>query len=106
MHKIEVRLKPHLPDPAGKGLVKDIQDLGINSVTDARIVDIYWLDANLAPEKLESIAADLLADKVTQDYVCGNTEPADDTNMGYRVVEVAYNAGSHRPGQRQRNEGH
>ena len=53
MHRIEVRLKPHLPDPAGRGLVKDIQDLGINSVTDARIVDVYWLDANLAPEKLE-----------------------------------------------------
>jgi phosphoribosylformylglycinamidine synthase subunit PurSL len=93
MHKIEVRLKPHLPDPAGKGLVKDIQDLGIHSVTDARIVDIYWLDANLTPEKLESIASDLLADKVTQDYVCGKTDLTDDTNLGYQIVEVAYNAG-------------
>ena len=57
MHRIEVRLKSHLPDPAGRGLVKDIQDLGINSVTDARVVDVYWLDANLAPEKVELIAA-------------------------------------------------
>jgi phosphoribosylformylglycinamidine synthase II len=91
MHKIEVRLKPHLPDPAGRGLVKDIQDLGINSVQDARIVDIYWLDANLAPEKLQQIAVDLLSDKVTQDSWYGQTDPVDET--GYKVVEVAYNAG-------------
>ena len=29
MHRIEVRLKSHLPDARGLGLVKDIQDLGI-----------------------------------------------------------------------------
>ena len=55
MHKIEVRLKTHLPDPAGRGLVKDIQDLGINSVSDVRVVEIYWLDAFLAPEKVENL---------------------------------------------------
>jgi phosphoribosylformylglycinamidine synthase II len=93
MHKIEVRLKPHLPDPAGKGLVKDIQDLGINSVTEARIVDVYWLDANLAPEKVVQIASELLADKVTQDYAVGLPGQGDEANAGFRVVEVAYNAG-------------
>ena len=93
MHKIEVRLKPHLPDPAGKSLVKDIQDLGINSVTDVRIVDIYWLEANLSPEKLEQIAADLLSDKVTQDYWFGQNEPVNDENQGCHTIEVAYNAG-------------
>jgi phosphoribosylformylglycinamidine synthase subunit PurSL len=93
MHKIEVRLKPHLPDPAGRSLVKDIQDLGINSVADARIVDIYWLEANLAPEKVLQIASELLADKVTQDYWFGQTEQVDQTTIGYHIVEVAYNAG-------------
>jgi phosphoribosylformylglycinamidine (FGAM) synthase PurS component len=93
MHRIEVRLKPHLPDPAGRGLVKDIQDLGINSVQDARIVDIYWLDTNLAPEKLELICHDLLADNVTQDYWYGQSGHIDDQGKGYRVVDVAYNPG-------------
>ena len=93
MHKIEVRLKPHLPDPAGKGLMKDIQDLGINSVNDARIVDIYWLDVNLSPEKLQQIASELLADKVTQDYSFGQTGQTDEASQGFRIIEVAYNAG-------------
>ena len=41
MHRIEVRLKTHLPDPVGRGLIKDVQDFGINSITDARVVDVY-----------------------------------------------------------------
>ena len=93
MHKIEVRLKAHLPDPAGRGLVKDIQDLGIQSVEDVRVVDIYWLEANLAPEKVELIASQLLADSVTQEYWYGQVEKPDDRSLGYQVVEVAYNAG-------------
>jgi phosphoribosylformylglycinamidine synthase II len=93
MHRIEVRLKTHLPDAAGRGLIKDVQDFGINSVTDARIVDVYWLEANLAQDKLEMIAGSLLADKVTQDYWYGQTEAVDERAKGYKVVEVAYNAG-------------
>jgi phosphoribosylformylglycinamidine synthase subunit PurSL len=93
MHRIEVRLKPHLPDPAGRGLVKDIQDLGINSVTDARVVDIYWLDVHLSSENLELICRNLLADSVTQEYWYGQSERADDASGGFRVVEVAYNPG-------------
>jgi len=93
MHKIEVRLKTHLPDPAGRGLVKDIQDLGINSVEEARVVDVYWLDSNLAPEKVELICRSLLADSLTQDYQFDKNGRKQDEEAGYKVVEVAYNAG-------------
>ncbi|MBN1191340.1 MAG: phosphoribosylformylglycinamidine synthase subunit PurL [Dehalococcoidales bacterium] len=93
MHRVEVRLKTHLPDPAGRGLVKDIQDLGINSIDDVRIVEVYWLDTHLAPEKLEIICNGLLADTVTQDYWYGQCERVDDQSNGYKVVEVAYNPG-------------
>jgi phosphoribosylformylglycinamidine (FGAM) synthase-like amidotransferase family enzyme len=51
MHRLEVFLKPSLLDARGLGLVKDIADLGITTVSDARVVDIYWLDADLTPEQ-------------------------------------------------------
>ena len=70
MHRIEVRLKSHLPDARGQGLVKDIYDLGIASVSDVRVVDIYWLDAAIGPANLDSIGRNLLADPVTQLYSC------------------------------------
>ncbi len=68
MHRIEVRLKSHLSDARGQGLVKDVHDLGITTVSKVRVVDIYWLDADLTPDELDLICQGLLADPVTQEY--------------------------------------
>jgi len=94
MHRIEVRLKPHLPDARGLSLVRDIYDLGITTVSSVRVVDIYWLDADLTPAQLDLICPRLLADPVTQDYQC-EPSPLDKSGVGsdYHTVEVTYNAG-------------
>ncbi|MFC2011975.1 phosphoribosylformylglycinamidine synthase subunit PurQ [Chloroflexota bacterium] len=73
MHRIEVRLKSHLPDARGSGLVKDIQDLGITTVSDVRVVDIYWFDAELTSDKLGRICQELLSDPVAQEYQYDST---------------------------------
>ncbi len=94
MHKIEVRLKNHLPDARGLGLVKDIGDLGITTVSNVRVVDIYWLDAELTPDTLDLICRSLLADPVTQQGSYDSSFSADNADTGnYHTVEVAYNAG-------------
>ncbi len=94
MHRLEVRLKSHLPDARGQGLVKDMQDLGIATVSDVRVVDIYWLDAELSPEALDMLGRSLLADPVTQLYSYRQGTPAGQVDeSGYHTVEVAYNAG-------------
>ncbi len=94
MHRVEVRLKEHLPDARGAGLVKDIQDLGIETVSDVRVVDIYWLDAELSTDKLDLICRRLLADPVIQDYHSDSAISADAASTSNRrVVEVTYNPG-------------
>ena len=98
VRRIEVSLKSHLPDARGIGLVKDIYDLGIRTVSGARVVDIYWLDADLTPDQLDSIGRDLLADPVTQQYRCFTFSPGSSTELPRadkqaHVIEVAYNAG-------------
>ena len=94
MHRVEVFLKQHLPDPRGLGLVKDIHDLGITTVPDVRVVDIYWLDADLTPDRLDLICCDLLVDPITQEYKYGYS-PQDTGKAGAacHTVEVGYNAG-------------
>jgi phosphoribosylformylglycinamidine synthase subunit PurSL len=92
MHRIEIRLKNHIPDPRGLGLVKDIADLGIKSVTDAKVTDIYYLDAILTKPQLEVICRELLSDPVTQEYQVDSL--TDETkHAGVYVIEVAYKAG-------------
>jgi phosphoribosylformylglycinamidine synthase II len=100
MHRIEVRLKSHLPDARGSGLVKDIHDLGIGTISDVRVMDVYWLDADLAPDNLDLICRALLADPVTQEYQRLTIFPSQgEEDKGGKVgktthtVEVAYNAG-------------
>ena len=70
MHRVEVRLKSYLPDARGMGLVRDMHDLGVATVTSVRVVDIYWLEADLTPDELDLVCRRLLADPVTQDYRC------------------------------------
>jgi phosphoribosylformylglycinamidine synthase len=92
MHRIEIILKNHVPDARGLGLVGDIADLGIKSISTAQVRDIYYLDARLTPKQLDSIGRELLADPVTQDYRC-DTLSSDEKKPGVHVVEVAYKAG-------------
>ena len=94
MHRVEVRLKSHLPDARGLGLVRDIHDLGITTVSDVHVVDVYWLDADLPPDRLELICRGLLADPVTQEYRCGPGSAAEsESSTDLHSIEVAYNAG-------------
>ena len=94
MHRVEVRLNSHLPDARGAGLVKDIRDLGIETVTNVRVVDIYWLDTELPHDKLDLICHSLLADPVIQNYRCDSAISSDaDSASGRRVIEVTYNPG-------------
>ncbi len=108
MHTVEVHLKSYLPDARGLGLVADIRDLGITSVSNVRVADVYWLDADLPPDNLDLICRHLLADPVTQEYQYStpSAETGEDGKAQssvqdkweeggeqFRVIEVAYNAG-------------
>ncbi len=94
MHRVEVRLKSHLPDARGLSLVRDIYDLGISTVSKVRVIDIYWLDAELTPDELDLVCHSLLADPVTHEYRC-NQSFRDESKTGTKcyTVEITYNAG-------------
>lgn len=92
INRVEVYLKKHLSDASGIGLVKDIHDLGITTVSAVRVVDVYWLDAELNPDELDTICRRLLVDPVTQDYRL-NPGTHGKGQDGIHSVEVAYNAG-------------
>ena len=94
IYKVETWPKDDILDVRGLGLVKDIQDLGIKHVTSVRVVDVYWIDAELRPGELNMLCQKLLADPLIQNYLC---EPGDilrdKNNEDRHTIEVAYNAG-------------
>jgi len=76
------------------GLVRDIRDLGIETVSSVRVVDVYWLDAELDSDTLDLICHNLLADPVTQEYrAVAEVSTEEKTTADHNVVEVTYNPG-------------
>lgn len=93
MVRVEVSVKADFPDPRGQGLEKDILDLGITSVSKARVSDVYFIEGKLDEEEVRTVCRSLLADPVAEDYSYGELSPTRLAESGARVVEVAYNPG-------------
>ncbi len=65
-NKIEVAMKPGLPDPTGACVRGRLaEDLGI-VVDDVRVIDVYTINADLSAEKLERVRVELFTDPVIQ----------------------------------------
>ena len=90
--KIEVKDKRGIFDAVGEGIKKDILDLGIDSVKDVSFVQVYNIEGEISRQEIEKICAQLLADKISQDY-CILTEKVKVPSRGEFIVEVAYNLG-------------
>jgi phosphoribosylformylglycinamidine synthase len=91
-YRIRVSEKEGVFDAIGQGVLKDILDLGIKGITDARFALLYYLSGDIAAAQIKRIACELLIDKITQEYVI---EAGDRTQLTVdsEVIEVAYNPG-------------
>jgi phosphoribosylformylglycinamidine synthase II len=89
VYRIEVSVREGFADPRSEGLLKDILDLGINSVSRVRVSSVYLLDGKLSDKQLQAVCRELLTDPIVEEYSTNNT-PAP---PGARLVEVAYNPG-------------
>jgi phosphoribosylformylglycinamidine (FGAM) synthase PurS component len=73
-NRFEVYIKEGLVDPAGDGLLKDIEDLGIRGARDARFIRVTEIDGNISKSNAQRIASQLLADPVSQKFAIGRVK--------------------------------
>ena len=66
--KIEVFYKSETPDAAGKGILQDVEDLGIDGVESVRTAQVYWIEGDLNIQEINCVCSELLADSITQEY--------------------------------------
>jgi len=93
LFRIEVSVKAGFPDPEGDRLEKDIRDIGITTVKQARVSDIYLLEGELDEAEMEKIGQELLADLVVEDFSWGEGPLSRIEGGDAHVIEVAYNPG-------------
>ncbi|MFC1932945.1 phosphoribosylformylglycinamidine synthase subunit PurL [Chloroflexota bacterium] len=89
MFRVEVSMKDGFRDSRGEALEKDIHDLGITTVKQVRVSDIYLLEGNLDKTEVRRICKELLADPVVEEYSYNEVPPP----QGSHIIEVAYNPG-------------
>ena len=92
-YKIEVTDQPGIFDALGQGVKKDIADLGINSVSKVKFVQVYILEGDLAEGQIIGICQELLTDKVTQEYRILSGQSNNLSKSHQHIIEVAYNLG-------------
>lgn len=106
--RIEVKNKSSIKDPVGEAIKRDIIDLGINSVKDVKMVQVYIIQAKLSKRDVKKIADELLCDLIIQKIRYGLLEDKKFMNSPERdrhVIEIAYNPGVMDPWQESTRKG-
>jgi phosphoribosylformylglycinamidine synthase II len=93
LFRIEVSVKAGFPDPKGDRLEMDIRDIGITTVEQARVSDVYLLEGELNEVEVGKIGQQLLADLVVEDLSWGEGSLSRTEVGDAYVIEVAYNPG-------------
>jgi phosphoribosylformylglycinamidine synthase II len=93
LFRIEVSVKADFPDPEGDRLEVDIRDIGITTVKQARVSNVYFLEGELDEAEVRKIGQELLADPVVEDFSWGEGPLSSIEDQDAHVVEVAYNPG-------------
>ena len=86
-------VKADFPDPQGDRLEVDIRDIGITTVKQARVSDVYLLEGELDEAEVRKIGQELLADPVVEDFSWGEGPLSRIEDEDTHIIEVAYNPG-------------
>ena len=93
MFRIEVSVKPRFPDLEGDRLKTDIHDIGITTVKEVRVSDVYFLEGKLDETELERIGRELLADPVFEEFSWGEGPLSSLSGEDTHLIVVTYNPG-------------
>ncbi|MBI4846486.1 MAG: phosphoribosylformylglycinamidine synthase subunit PurL [Candidatus Omnitrophica bacterium] len=94
--RVEVKYKDIVPDPVGHAIKRDIIDLGINTVEQVRMVQVFILEGGFTREQVKKISSELLCDSIIQVYEYGLLDELvfdRKPQRNFSVIEIAYNPG-------------
>ncbi len=87
-HRVEVRIRQGFGDPHAEGVLHQIRELGIDSVSAVRSARLFFLIGELSADDAGRVGRELLADPVTEQFTLSGC----DAN-GASVIEVHLKGG-------------
>lgn len=76
--RIEVSVNAGFSDPEGDRLEKDIRDIGIATIKQARVSDVYLLEGELSEAEVVKLGRELLADTIVGEFPWGRGPSSSD----------------------------
>jgi phosphoribosylformylglycinamidine synthase len=70
MFEIEVCTKKGFKNSRGEHVLSDISGIGIESIIEVEYSPLYVIDGGITSAEAETIAFELLSDKITETYIC------------------------------------
>ncbi len=70
MFEIEICTKKGFKNSHGEHVLSDISSIGIEGVTEVEYSPLYVIDGGITSAEVETIALELLSDKITETYTC------------------------------------
>ncbi len=70
MFEIEICTKKGFKNSHGEHVLSDISGIGIEGITEVEYSSLYVIDGSITSEEAETIALELLSDKITETYIC------------------------------------
>jgi phosphoribosylformylglycinamidine synthase len=75
MFEIEICTKKGFKNSHGEHVLSDISGIGIEGITEVEYSSLYVIDGSITSEEAETIALELLSDKITETYICRYEKP-------------------------------
>jgi phosphoribosylformylglycinamidine synthase II len=74
MHRIEIRAREGFGDPHADGVLAQIHELGIQTVSAVHSARLFFLAGDLSADEVQRVARELLADPVTEIFSIGASD--------------------------------
>ena len=97
MFCIEIRTKKGFKNSHGEHVLSDISGIGIKDIVKVEYSPLYIIDGDITSAEAETIASELLSDKIIETYICSSEKQSfeEDGKTGYpfSAIEVWYKKG-------------
>ncbi|MCA6080026.1 MAG: hypothetical protein LE169_03950 [Endomicrobium sp.] len=97
MFYIEIYTKKGFKNSHGEHVLSDILGIGVKDITKVEYSPLYVIDGDITSAEAETIASELLSDKIIETYICRSEKQSkeEDGKIGspFSVIEVWYRKG-------------
>jgi phosphoribosylformylglycinamidine synthase len=91
--EIAIKMKKGFSNPHTTHLVGDIDGIGVKGIKSVEYMPVYRIDSDITVKQAETIASELLSDKITEEFGINKYNSLNDKKIEKHSIEVWFKSG-------------